>query len=197
LKRFYFTANRSLPALNTCPNHLSAAGTRYQQHNLVSDGFVPADHTDANLVNAWGVAFNPFGPVWVADNGAGVSTLYDGDGNLISLVVTIPPANGQAKGNPTGIVFNGSGGFVVSNADKSKSGPSRFIFATEDGVIAGWAPNLDVPVSTQAIGVIDNSPSGAVYKALALSAGGDGSLLYAADFHNNKIDVFSIAIFIP
>ncbi len=29
-----------------------------------------------------------------------------------------------------------------------------------------------------------------IYKGLALSAGGNGNLLYATDFHNNKIDVF-------
>ena len=70
----------------------------------------------------------------------------------------------------------------------STSGPSRFIFATEDGVIAGWAPTVD---ATHAIRVIDKSKStGAVYKGLAISAGGTGSLLYAADFHNNKIDIF-------
>jgi uncharacterized protein (TIGR03118 family) len=164
-----------------------AAGDFYQQHNLVSDGFVPADNKDTNLVNAWGVAFNPFGPVWVADNGTGVSTIYDGAGKPQPLVVQIPgPAGMNGPGTPTGIVFNGSSDFVVSNA--TASGPSRFLFATEDGVIAGWSPVVDM---THAIRVIDNSAStGAVYKGIALSAGGNGSLLYAADFHNNKIDVF-------
>jgi hypothetical protein len=56
----------------------------------VSDGFITAEHTDPNLVNAWGVAFNPFGFVWVADADAHVSTLYDGDGNANALVVQIP-----------------------------------------------------------------------------------------------------------
>ncbi len=158
----------------------------YHQQNLVSDGFVSADHMDANLVNAWGVAFNPTGPVWVADNGTGVSTLYDGAGNPFALVVQIPgPAGGNPTGNPTGTVYNGSAGFAVSNG--TTSGPSRFIFATEDGVIAGWAPAVD---ATNAIRVVDNSSSGAIYKGIALSAGGTGSLLYAADFHNNRIDVF-------
>src|SRR2546428_10070106 len=31
-----------------------AAAQFYTQHNLVSDGFVPADHPDPNMVNAWG-----------------------------------------------------------------------------------------------------------------------------------------------
>jgi uncharacterized protein (TIGR03118 family) len=164
-----------------------AAGDFYQQRNLVSDGFVPADNKDPNLVNAWGVAFNPFGPVWVADNGTGLSTLYNGDGKPQPLVVQIPaPAGSGGNGTPTGTVFNGSNDFVVSNG--TASGPSRFIFATEDGVIAGWSPAVDM---THAIRAVDNSSTtGAIYKAIALSAGGNGNLLYAADFHNNKIDVF-------
>jgi uncharacterized protein (TIGR03118 family) len=43
---------------------------------------------------------------------------------------------------------------------------------------------------THAILVKDNSAAGAQYKGLALSAGGKGSLLYATDFHNGKIDVW-------
>ena len=113
-----------------------AAEGSYQQHNLVSDGFVPADHSDPHLINAWGIAFNPFGPAWVVDNNTGTSTLYDGAGNPLSLVVQIPAsANAGGTGTPTGIVFNASTGFVVSRG--SVSGPSRFIFASEDGVIAG------------------------------------------------------------
>jgi uncharacterized protein (TIGR03118 family) len=168
----------------------AAAGDFYQQRNLVSSGAIPAENQDAHLVNSWGLAFNPFGFAWVADNGTGVSTLYDGDGKPQSLVVQIPPpANGSSGGSggtPTGIVFNGSNDFVVKQGQAS--GPSRFLFATEDGVIAGWAPNVD---ATHAIAVVDNAvATGAVYKGLALSAGGKGSMLYAADFHNARIDVF-------
>jgi uncharacterized protein (TIGR03118 family) len=157
----------------------------YQQHNLVSDGSISADHVDPSLVNSWGVAFNPFGFVWVADNGTGAATLYDGAGNPQSLVVQIPSPSANSGGTPTGIVFNGSSGFAVSAG--GVSGPSRFLFATEDGVIAGWAPNVD---ATHAIVAVDSSTSGAVYKGLALSAGGSGQLLYAADFHNAKVAVF-------
>ena len=168
---------------------LPGGAVRYAQRNLVSDGFIPAEHTDPNLVNSWGIAFNPFGFVWVADADAGVSTLYDGDGNVQSLVVQIPgPAGEDEPGEPTGIVFNASSGFVVSNG--TTSGASRFIFATENGVIAGWAPNVDV---THAIRAVDNSASGANYKGLALSAGGNGQLLYAADFFHARVDVFSSA----
>ena len=159
-------------------------GTLYAQHNLVSDGGVPAPHIDPNLKNGWGVAFNPNGFVWVADNGTGKATLYDGNGVPQSLVVTIPGPGGT-QGAPTGIVFSSSNDFVVTKG--SVSGPSRFIFATEDGTISGWAPNVD---PTHAILVVDNSASNAVYKGLALAANGNGNFLYAADFHNGKVAVF-------
>lgn len=168
---------------------VQAGGFFYEQRNLVSDGSIPADHTDPNLVNAWGVAFNPFGFVWVANAETGTSTLYDGDGNVQSLVVQIPsPTDDNGGGAPTGIVFNASNGFVVGKG--GVSGPSRFLFATEDGVIAGWAPNVDV---THAVRAVNNSTSGAIYKGLALSAGGSGQLLYATDFFNAKVDVFDSA----
>ena len=154
----------------------------YQVRNLVSDVAGVAEHTDPNLVNGWGIAFNQFGPVWVADNGTGLSTLYDGDGNPQSLVVAIP------GGKPTGIVFNGSGDFVVTKG--GVSGPARFIFATENGTIAAWAPAVD---PTNAILVADNSSSGTIYKGLTLGADGTRLLLYATDFHNRKVDVFDKA----
>ncbi|MBS0516056.1 MAG: TIGR03118 family protein [Proteobacteria bacterium] len=160
-------------------------GAAYQVHALVSDGASAADHTDPNLVNAWGVAFNPFGFVWVANNHTGTATLYDGTGNPQSLVVAIPNPAGASGGSPTGIVYSASNAFTVSNG--AATGPSRFLFATEDGVIAGWAPNVDLAHAQRAV---DNSASGAIYKGIALSAGGAGQLLYATDFHNGKVDVF-------
>src|SRR5262249_8961960 len=91
------------------------ARAQYSVRNLVSDGSVPADHTDPNLVNAWGIAFNPTGVWWVSDNHSGRSTLYDGNGVVNSLVVNIPGADGMpASGAATGIVFSGSNDFVVS-----------------------------------------------------------------------------------
>lgn len=168
---------------------LAVADTFYEQHNLVSDGSIAADHTDANLVNAWGIAFNPTGAVWVANNHSGTSTLYDGDGNIVPLVVQIPgPVTSADPGAPTGIVFNASTNFKVTKGDVSEASP--FIFATEQGTIAAWSPKVDL---THAITVVDNSKQNAIYKGLALSAGGNGNLLYATDFHNNKIDVFDSA----
>ena len=157
---------------------------RYAMTPLVSDGAVVAKFQDPNLKNPWGIAFNPTGFVWVANNGTATSTLYDGTGKPQSLVVKIPGANG-APGAPTGIVYSGSTGFIVTK--NGLSGAGRFIFATEDGTISAWAPNVDL---TNAVLAVDNSVSHSVYKGLALAANGQGNFLYAADFHHARIDVF-------
>src|ERR1700720_3951199 len=52
----------------------------YEQTNLVSDIPGLAEFTDSNLVNAWGIAAAPSGPIWVSSNNAGLSTIYDNDG---------------------------------------------------------------------------------------------------------------------
>jgi len=154
----------------------------YVQRNLVSDGFVPAEHADPKLVNAWGIAHTATSPWWASDNGTGVSTLYDGEGVARSLVVSVTGAGGPAA--PTGVVANATAGFVVSSG--AASGTARFIFASEDGTISGWNPVVPAPGSTETIVTVDHSSTGAVYKGLAIA----GDRLYATDFHGSKVDVF-------
>lgn len=166
----------------------------YQPTNLVSNIPGLATFTDPNLVNPWGITLGPSTPFWVSDNEAGVSTLYAGTGQpfppAAPLVVTIPTATNSAElhGTPTGVVFNPTTGFVVQQGNNS--GPSRFIFATEDGTIAGWNSQVN---STVAIRVVDNSAAGAVYKGLALANTAAGPRLYAANFRAGTIDVFDQA----
>src|SRR5215468_2141745 len=124
----------------------------YVQHNLVSDIRGRADHFDPNLVNPWGISFNPTGPFWISDNGTGVVTVYDGHGRAAPmgnpLTVTIPPPlGGTPPSAPTGQVFNGTGGFPLLPGM-----PAVFLFATEDGTIAGWNPAVN---PTQAITRVD------------------------------------------
>ena len=158
----------------------------YKQRTLVSDvGGIPAEHHDPNLVNGWGVAFNPFGFVWVSSADGMKSTLYDGNGVVQSLVVDIPSPTMTTGGNPTGIVFNGSDAFVVKKG--ALMGAARFMFATEQGVIAAWSPGVDL---THAIRVVNRSADGTNYKGLALSGDGLTQLLYATDFFHAKIDVY-------
>jgi len=178
-------------ALSNVPSAL-ADGNRYQVTTLVSDVAGAAPNTDPHLVNGWGVAFNPTGFVWVSDNGTGFSTLYDGFGHpspaANPLVVTIPAAPGSEHGKPTGIVFSGSSDFAVTSG--GKTGPSRFVFATEDGLIAGWAPSVDGTHAIQAYPPAGAPANSAVYKGLALASTGSANFLYAADFTGGKIDVF-------
>jgi uncharacterized protein (TIGR03118 family) len=161
----------------------------YTRVNLVSDIAGVARFTDRNLVNPWGLGFGPTSPFWVADNGSGVSTLYNGRGQAFPvgapLVVTIPSPSPTGGGTPTGLVFNGTGEFVVSA--KGKSGSPPFLFATEDGTILGWSPTVN---QTQAIIAVDNSGTGAVYKGLALASTPKGNFLYATNFHAGVVEVY-------
>ncbi|MFM0529353.1 TIGR03118 family protein [Paraburkholderia strydomiana] len=169
---------------SSSPSSGPPAQSSFTAKALVSDGAVSAAHTDVNLKNAWGVAFNPKGFVWVADNGTNRATLYDGNGVPQSLVVTIPDGkNGTAS--PTGIVFNGTQSFNVTQ--NGKSGVAAFIFVGEGGTVTAWAPAVG---PTNAFVMYDDGTGGAVYKGLALAANNGNNFLYAADFHNNKIDVF-------
>lgn len=171
LRVFFIT----ITAISCAANLWSDPIGEYGQTNLVSNIPGLAAQTDPNLVNPWGVSASATSPFWVSDNGTGVTTLYNTAGIPQSLVVTIPnPAGGASA--PTGQVFNGSGQFNNDN----------FIFATENGTIAGWRGALGTTAET----LFNNSGSGAIYKGLALATTGQGTYLLAADFHNNKIDVF-------
>jgi len=163
-------------------SHDDEVRSAYAVKSLVSDGGVPADHVDASLVNPWGIAFNPTGLVWVSNNGTATSTLYDGAGVKSTLTVTTP-AGARGAGGPTGIVFSGSNDFQVRSPTVAAA--SRFIFASTNGVISGWAPSVN---GTNAILAYD-APDGAVYTGLAIAANGNGNFLFATDFRNNKIDV--------
>jgi uncharacterized protein (TIGR03118 family) len=158
---------------------------RYTQTNLVSDQSGVAAYTDANVQNAWGIAFNPNGAVWIANNHSGTSTLYDGNGVPFPvgkpLVVKIP-----AGGDPTGIVFNSSKDFEVA-----PTFPAAFIFATESGGLAAWNPGVNNdPTNAHEIVAPPTDNEHPVYKGLALAANGKEHYLYATDFHNAKVDVF-------
>ncbi len=162
----------------------STSGSGFVVTNLVSDGSVSASSTDTTLVNAWGLAASPTGPMWVANNGTQTSTTYDGNGTTAAATVTLPQgSNGDP--DPTGIVYNAGSGFMVT--ENSVSGASVFIFDGEGGTIMGWSPTVD---ATSAVIAYDDGAGGAVYKGLALASNGGADFLFASDFHNNKIDVF-------
>jgi uncharacterized protein (TIGR03118 family) len=198
------TAILAATAISASASPASARGggiaTRsYVQTNLVSDIPGLAAHTDPSLKNPWGTSVGPGSPIWVSDNHAGVTTLYDGSGNPQPRVVTIPapPSAGVgAVGAPTGQAFNTfdptSTDFVISK--NGVSGPAFFLFATEDGTIAGWNPNVD---NAHAVIAVDNSTAtdaagdvGANYKGLALVTTPSGKFIYASSFRFGRVDVF-------
>lgn len=173
--------------LAAVPVLLSAASARatvFSVTNLVTNDQAahPAQITDPDLKNAWGVSYPPSGPFWVSDNGAGVSTLYTVDPatNATSkrgLIVTIP-----GDGSVTGQVFNPTPAF---NGD-------AFLFVSEDGTISGWRNALGTHAEVLATG----SPAN-VYKGTALITSGGHSYLLSANFRAGTIDVLKDDITAP
>jgi uncharacterized protein (TIGR03118 family) len=167
-----------------------AFGDTYSWTNFQSDIAGVAQHVDSNLVNPWGMAASANGTIWVSDNGTGVSTLYHQDGTAVSLVVIIPTAaRNRGTGNPTGVVFNNTQFFQVTK--NGNSAPAFFIFASEDGSISGWNPNLD---QTNAIIAVDNGRNrgrnSAVYKGATLGVANGHNFLYVTDFHTGKVETY-------
>jgi uncharacterized protein (TIGR03118 family) len=158
-----------------------ARGNAFEVTNLVSDGSIAARHTDKNLVNPWGIAFAGNGKVRVADNGSDLSTAFDAAGKPAGTTVSIP------DGAPTGIVANSSGQFRIQQGNRA--GASRFIFASEAGVISAWNPQVD---RTHALTEF-KATNGAIFKGLASATTGNARFLFATDFHNGQVDVFNQA----
>ena len=153
----------------------AAERNSYTVTPLVSDQAGVAPQTDPNLQNAWGLTSGPTSPWWVADNRTNKSTLYRGsDGAPLSLVVNV-------AGGPTGAVFNPTAGFGLPTGGKA-----LFLFDNEDGEILGW----NGAQGTTAV-VAKDLGEGAIYKGLAIADTPAGPRLYAADFHNARVDVFN------
>lgn len=168
----------------------SAAAAQYKVTNLTSNQPNVAPKMDKQLVNAWGLARGATSPWWVSDNVTGLSSLYNGNGVLQFLgpfsAVVIPWAQGNQVGSPSGIVFNGHGKFDVSEGNVSES--SVFLFSTNDGLIAGWNPKVDLG---HAIVAVDNSKGGSFYTGLAITNNSTGpNFIYAADAANDRVDIY-------
>ena len=151
---------------------------------------------DANLQNPWGIAFAPGSPFWISDNNNNLSTLYSGIGanetqgvtGSASVGVAIPASAAGVQAKPTGQVYNGSGGFMITTSMGQES--ALFIFDGEGGTIAAWAKDSGATAVTAYDDGVANAGNHAVYKGLAIGAVGGATFLYATDLHNNKVDVF-------
>ncbi|MGH7231411.1 MAG: TIGR03118 family protein, partial [Nitrospiraceae bacterium] len=183
----------------------SAMGEGYVQTNLVSNN--PDFHPqilDPLVINAWGIALRPAGAgghFWINNTDSGTVTEYVGDVGGTPLfqddlkVVTVAPPPGSppgTKSTPTGQVFSGhASDFTVSG--EGLTGPSRFLFVTEDGTLSGWTERkVNGGFERQTISVItvDNSAQGAIYKGLAVTNAPSDNRLFAANFGQDRIDVW-------
>jgi uncharacterized protein (TIGR03118 family) len=179
----------------------------YVVTNLVSDLPKTAAVQDPVLQNSWGVAFSPAAsPFWISDNATGCSTLYNGDGTVLSLQVKIPlPGGGgipdtackphdpkkPSPAAPTGMVWNPTTNPNTAFLVPGTKLPASFIWATEDGTISSWTGGLTpASVANNAVLAVDNSP-GAVYKGLVFGTNPNGVFLFAANFRAGTIDVFA------
>lgn len=138
---------------------------------------------DPHLKNGWGMAYLPTGPFWISDEDTGFSTVYDANGTIVPLVVTIPPAS-TGTGSPTGMVANTTTGFVITQ--NGKSAPAAFIFDTLDGTISGWASSVNNGSAVIAV----NNGGKANYTGLAIGKVGTQTVLYAANQATNKIEIY-------
>jgi uncharacterized protein (TIGR03118 family) len=142
--------------------------------------------TDHSLVNAWGLAGSPKGPLWVANNGTGTATAYRG-GVGGAAVTKVPVTVKIPGGAPTGQVSNNTHGFRLrpSSGTSSRTMPATTIFASESGRITAWSAK-----ATGTRAVVEARVHGAVFKGLALWHSRHRSLLLATDFAGGRIRAF-------
>lgn len=169
----------TIPAL---ADHGSRNNPGYLQFNLVSDIATNANRSDPRLLNAWGLVAAP-NSVWVNDNHSGLTTVYNPSGRTSDFAINVPAPGGGA-GAPTGLIFNDTAKFAITNGGRIDE--STFLMATEDGTITAWSQKI-----SGSDAVIVASRAGAVYKGLAIARETNGvPQLYAANFHAGVVDVF-------
>jgi uncharacterized protein (TIGR03118 family) len=167
----------------------------YQQTNLVSYQPGLAHFTDPNL-NGWGMASMPDGSFCVANPfNTGLATFYDRSGHVLPQTITVPASAAHPFGpfgQPTGVVYNPTSDFVIS--ENGKSAPATLIFDSIDGTISGWNPAVD---PTNAITIMDhsitnpNAPKPALYTGLEMVQTSNGPILYAADINNDRVEMYA------
>jgi uncharacterized protein (TIGR03118 family) len=165
--------------------HPTNAGTAFAEIDLVSDVPGRAPLVDPELVNPWGLALSATSPLWVANNGTNLATVYPGGvggAPVTKAGLTVSLSGGAVNGE----VANDTTDFVVTTP--TGSGPARFIFSSETGDITAWNP---AATGTTAVAVAH--AEGAIYRGMALLHTDTGPFLLAADFKNARIAVFDKA----
>jgi uncharacterized protein (TIGR03118 family) len=178
---------------------IAASGTTFADTALVANKtevVATAATIDANLQNPWGIAAAPGLPFWISDNNNNLTTLYSGAGVQETQSITgsaetgiaIPASAAGVQANPTGQIFNGTGGFLIPTSKGQET--ALFVFDGEGGLISAWAQDSGATAVTAYDDGILNGANHAVYKGLAIGTVSGATFLYATDLHNNKVDVF-------
>jgi uncharacterized protein (TIGR03118 family) len=179
----------------------AADGNAYQQTNFVANAakYAPTLATDADFINAWGIAIRPKGAgghFWVtakdvsyeyvgdvsASPDAALRTLHQDELKEITLPV------GGEENFSTGTVFSDSKkDFVITQkvaGAEPITAPAKFLFSSDGGIISAWTERKRADGTfdraSEAVTVIDESGEGAQFFGIAVSH--DYDHLYAADF---------------
>jgi uncharacterized protein (TIGR03118 family) len=167
----------------------------YVQDNLAAtDAKFGAPIIEPALTDAWGIAIRPAGlggHFWVAGNGSGQSNEYVGDVNGTplhqdALKQVAVPGSGGIQGAPTGVAFNQSPNFQITQDHPAGAitNSAKFLFASTDGTISAWTERQRTDGGFDRPGMakvaIDRADAGSQFFGLGISHSGDK--LYAADF---------------
>jgi uncharacterized protein (TIGR03118 family) len=189
------------------------AANSYSRTNLVANkASYGALFTEADFVNAWGIAIRPQGAgghFWVG--GGGTSWQYVGDvkasstSSLQSLFqddlkkVTVPGADSRVDdisiGKVTGVVFNGAqlngpNFRVVGQTAGSTTfdGSARFVFTTDSGKVTAWTDRSStgtvVRVDGHSVAMFDGSADGSAFFGVTIKPD-TWDTLWLADFGKN------------
>jgi uncharacterized protein (TIGR03118 family) len=165
-------------APNVAPQGVTTA---YQITPELSNQPGMARRTDKSLINPWGIAALPNEPLWININGSAKSGIFSR---------THFKQDGKVKtgDDPTGIVVipanpNGTADFNITEG--SNTGPAQFAFVTEDGLLQGWNPSVDVK---HAVTAIDRS--GASSRFTGIEFVPQTRTLMLCDFTNGFVEMF-------
>lgn len=186
---------------------------RYDQANLVANkASYKAKFTEANFVDAWGIAIRPKGAgghFWVGAGGS--SWQYVGDVKASATPslqplfqdglkeVSVPGADSStdktSAGKITGVVFNGADlngpNFRISGQTAGSTkfdGSARFVFVTDSGKVSGWTDRSStgeiVRVDGGAEEKYDGAADGSAFFGVAIKPD-TWDLMWLADFGAN------------
>jgi uncharacterized protein (TIGR03118 family) len=179
-------------AANASAHHLvlGRRDARVRRTDLVADVMgTGALGTDPYLFEPWGLVLPENLPAVVASRRSNTSAFYPlrrgAQPDSVPPLLQLPDGTHGLSFGVSGVVANSSDGFIVSVA--GRLAPARVVYAGTGGMIAAWSPELELRALTVFAG--DDSAS---YTSLAIATSSTPSErhLYAADFHNGRIDVF-------